>query len=209
VRQSGPASWAPVKRTSQSTTWAGVPLKGRPAASWPVRGHARGWDCSTLRTTPIDQIFHGEDGHTGCALDDGLVVAVDEGAEAEVDEAADEDVIGAVRVQSNGEAQGDCLQLDDGSVGIRSGCEHGLLQADSAGQAASASPADRASSSHRRAALARGPAQREPAPKAGDAWAFALDSRLFQVLDHRDRVRLWPADLEKVERHRAHAARAE
>jgi hypothetical protein len=47
------------------------------------------------------------------------------------------------------------------------------------------------------------------AGKAGDPWQFALDSRLFQVLDHRDRVHLWPADLEKVEKQRAKVARAE
>jgi hypothetical protein len=35
------------------------------------------------------------------------------------------------------------------------------------------------------------------------AWSFALDSRLFQVLDHRTTVRLRPPDFELVKQHRA------
>jgi hypothetical protein len=36
-----------------------------------------------------------------------------------------------------------------------------------------------------------------------NAWAFATDERLYMALDHRDRVTLWPRDLERVEKHRA------
>jgi hypothetical protein len=37
-----------------------------------------------------------------------------------------------------------------------------------------------------------------PPCKLGDAWSFALDSRLYRSLDHRARVHLHPQDLERV-----------
>jgi hypothetical protein len=175
-----------------------------------------------LRPAPLDHGFHGQDGHTGCALDGGLVVAVDEGAEAEVDEAADEGAVVAVAVQANGEAQGDLLE-------------------EPAGRTASASPASRATNRPDEA-IARGPEQREVPPRdrcarcgvpidretrrnsgycstacrdearesritatrAANGWAFALDPRLFGVLGP-PAVHLWPADLAKVKQQRAAA----
>jgi hypothetical protein len=173
---------------------------------------------SGLGAAPLDHALHGEDGHSGCALDNGLIVAVDEGAVAEVDEAADQGAVVAVAVDASGEAHGD-------------------LQDDVAGQAADASPADPAS--HQRPDVPRGPAQRkagcarcgEPIDratrrnsgycsdecreearevslrerKAGDAWQFALHPLLYGRLGGCvEDVRLFPHDRVRLEQ-RPHA----